>query len=275
VNERFDPFAATRWVPWIFGGLVLLFLALPLLVVIPTAFSASSLLRFPPRAFSLRWFHEYFASDAWMRATWVSVKAGVVVSLVSTLLGLGLAIAFDRFTFFGRNLLRALVMAPLMVPVVVIGVGLYVVFLRTGLNGTFLGLVIGHTVVTFPYATVVIGASLREVDRRLEQAAIGLGANPVRAFVEVTLPLIAPGIVVSALFGFLVSFDEVVIAIFVTGPETATLPRQIWDGIRFDLNPTIAAVATLLIALSGIVLLASELLRRLLHRRAGIRDLTA
>ena len=199
----------------------------------------------------------------------------MVVSLVSTLLGLGLAITFDRFTFFGRNLLRALVMAPLMVPVVVIGVGLYVVFLRTGLNGTFLGLVIGHTVVTFPYATVVIGASLREVDRRLEQAAIGLGANPVRAFVEVTLPLIAPGIVVSALFGFLVSFDEVVIAIFVTGPETATLPRQIWDGIRFDLNPTIAAVATLLIALSGIVLLASELLRRLLHRRAGIKDLTA
>jgi putative spermidine/putrescine transport system permease protein len=275
VSERFDPFAATRWLPWIVGGLVLLFLALPLLVVIPTAFSASSLLRFPPRAFSLRWFHEYFGSDAWMRATWVSVKAAVVVSLVSTLLGLGLAITFDRFTFFGRNLLRALVMAPLMVPVVVIGVGLYVVFLRTGLNGTFLGLVIGHTVVTFPYATVVIGASLREVDRRLEQAAIGLGANPVRAFAEVTLPLIAPGIVVSALFGFLVSFDEVVIAIFVTGPETATLPRQIWDGIRFDLNPTIAAVATLLIALSGIVLLASELLRRLLHRRAGIKDLTA
>ena len=161
-------------------------------------------------------------------------------------------------------------MAPLMVPVVVIAVGLYVVFLRTGLNGTFLGLVIGHTVVTFPYATVVIGAALGEVDRRLEQAAIGLGANPVRAFVEVTLPLIAPGVVVSALFAFLVSFDEVVIAIFVTGPETATLPRQIWDGIRFDLTPTIAAVATLLIALSGLVLLLSEILRRLLRRAAGV-----
>jgi ABC-type spermidine/putrescine transport system permease subunit II len=218
----------------------------------------------------MRWFTAYFESGPWMRATWVSVKAAVVVSLLSTLFGLGLALTFDRFKFPGRNLIRAPVMAPLMVPVVVIAVGLYVVFLRTGLNGTFLGLVIGHTVVTFPYATVVIGASLGEVDRRLEQAAIGLGANPARAFVEVTLPLIAPGVVVSALFGFLVSFDEVVIAIFVTGPETATLPRQIWDGIRFDLTPTIAAVATLLIALSGLVLLLSEVLRRLLRRAAGV-----
>jgi ABC-type spermidine/putrescine transport system permease subunit II len=218
----------------------------------------------------MRWFGAYFESGPWMHATWVSVKAAVAVSLLSTLLGLGLALTFDRFRFPGRNLMRALVMAPLMVPVVVIAVGLYVVFLRTGLNGTFLGLVIGHTVVTFPYATVVIGAALGEVDRRLEQAAIGLGANPVRAFLEVTLPLIAPGVVVSALFGFLVSFDEVVIAIFVTGPETATLPRQIWDGIRFDLTPTIAAVATLLIALSGLVLLLSEILRRLLRRAAGV-----
>jgi ABC-type spermidine/putrescine transport system permease subunit II len=218
----------------------------------------------------MRWFTAYFESGPWMHATLVSVKAAVAVSLLSTLLGLGLALTFDRFRFPGRNLMRALVMAPLMVPVVVIAVGLYVVFLRTGLNGTFLGLVIGHTVVTFPYATVVIGAALGEVDRRLEQAAIGLGANPVRAFVEVTLPLIAPGVVVSALFAFLVSFDEVVIAIFVTGPETATLPRQIWDGIRFDLTPTIAAVATLLIALSGLMLLLSEILRRLLRRAAGV-----
>lgn len=273
--RRIDPFVATRWVPWVLGALVLLFLALPLFVVIPTAFSSSSLLRFPPRAWSLRWFHEYFASDPWMRATLVSVKAGVAVSLLSTLLGLGLAITFDRFAFRGRNVLRALIMAPLMVPVVIMGVGLYVLFLRVGLNGSFLGLVIGHTVVTFPYATVVIGASLAEVDKRLEQAAIGLGANPVRAFAEVTLPLIAPGVVISALFGFLVSFDEVVIAIFVTGPQTATLPRQIWDGIRFDLTPTIAAVATLLIALSAIVLLLGEVLRRLLQRAPARRDLTA
>jgi putative spermidine/putrescine transport system permease protein len=203
-----------------------------------------------------------------MRATWISVRAGIAVSLLSTALGLGLAIAFDRFSVPGRNLIRALVMAPLMVPVVVIAVGLYVVFLHLGLSGTFLGLVIGHTVVTFPYATVVIGASLAEVDRRLEQAAVGLGAHPIRAFIEVTLPLIAPGLVVSALFGFLISFDEVVIAIFITGPETATLPRQIWDGIRFELNPTIAAVATLLIALSAVVLLLSEILRRLLQPAA-------
>ena len=267
---RLDPFVAARWMPWLFGAIVLLFLALPLFVVVPVAFSSSSLLRFPPRSLSLRWFEEYFGSDPWMRATWVSVKLGALVALLSSGLGLGFALTLDRFSFPGRTLLRALVMAPLMVPVIVIAVGLYCMFLRLGMNGSFWALVIGHTVVTFPYATVVIGSSLAEFDRRLEMAAIGLGASPVRAFLEVTLPMIAPALVVSALLGFLVSFDEVVIAIFVSGPETATLPRQIWDGIRFDLNPTIAAVATLLVAVSGVVLLLAETVRRLLRRAGGL-----
>jgi putative spermidine/putrescine transport system permease protein len=130
--------------------------------------------------------------------------------------------------------------------------------------------VIGHTVVIFPYATIVIGTALVEVDPRLENAAVGLGAMRARAFVEVTLPLIRPGLVVAALFGFLISFDEVVIAIFVTSAETMTLPRRIWDGIRFELNPTIAAVSTLLIALSALVMLVSELLKRYLRRVSGL-----
>jgi putative spermidine/putrescine transport system permease protein len=117
---------------------------------------------------------------------------------------------------------------------------------------------------------VVISAALVEVDQRLENAAVGLGAIRLRAFFEVTLPLIRPGLVVAALFGFLISFDEVVIAIFVTGPETMTLPRRIWDGIRFELNPTIAAVSTILIALSGLVMLLSELLKSYLRRVSGL-----
>jgi ABC-type spermidine/putrescine transport system permease subunit II len=270
VKARPDFFAMTRFVPWVFAALVLLFLAAPLFVVVPAAFNESTLLHFPPRHWSLRWFHEYFASSSWIDATKTSFKVGVVVSVVSTCLGLTTAVVLTRYSFAGRNLLRALVMAPLVVPVIVIAVGLYYVFLRIGINGTFWGLVIGHTLVTFPYATVVISAALLEVDERLENAAVGLGAARPRAFVEVTLPLIRPGLAVAALFGFLISFDEVVIAIFLTSAETMTLPRRIWDGIRFELNPTIAAVSTVLIALSALIMLASELLRAQLRRMNGM-----
>lgn len=270
MKRHMDLFTATAWVPWLFAGLVLLFLAAPLIVVIPAAFNASTLLQFPPREWSLRWFQEYFYSGSWIAATKTSFKVALVVSVVSTLLGLTTSVLLTRYTFFGRNLVRALIMAPLVVPVIVIAVGLYYVYLRVGLHGTLWGLVIGHTVVTFPYATVVISATLVEVDERLENAAVGLGATRPRAFFEVTLPLIRPGLVVAALFGFLISFDEVVIAIFVTSAETMTLPRRIWDGIRFELNPTIAAVSTILIALSSVVMLLSELLKRYLRRVSGL-----
>jgi putative spermidine/putrescine transport system permease protein len=270
MKRHVDLFTATRWLPWMVGILVLMFLAAPLLVVLPAAFNDSSLMQFPPHRWSLRWFDEYFRSASWIAATKTSFKVAVVVSVFSTALGLATAVLLTRFTFFGRNLVRALIMAPLVVPVIIIAVGLYYVFLRVGLNGTFWGLVIGHTVVIFPYATIVIGTALAEVDPRLENAAVGLGAMRARAFVEVTLPLIRPGLVVAALFGFLISFDEVVIAIFVTSAETMTLPRRIWDGIRFELNPTIAAVSTLLIALSALVMLVSELLKRYLRRVSGL-----
>jgi ABC-type spermidine/putrescine transport system permease subunit II len=265
-----DPWPLLRRLPWLFAILVLLFLTAPLFVVVPAAFNSSSLLQFPPRAWSLRWFAQYFADPAWLNATWTSLKVALAVAVLATLLGLASAVALARARFAGRTVVRALIMAPLVAPVVVVAVGLYSLFLRTGLNGTLWAIVIGHTVVTFPYATVVIGAALAEVDPRLERAAIGLGAHPLRAFLNVTLPLIRPGLVVAALFGFLISFDEVVIAIFVTSAETMTLPRRIWDGIRFELNPTIAAVSTLLIALSALVMLASELLRRYLRRRSGL-----
>ena len=274
MKDHVDFFTATRWVPWALGALVLLFLAVPLLIVIPAAFNDSSLLQFPPRAWSLRWFREYFGNSDWIDATRTSLKVAAVVSLVSTVLGLTTAVLLTRHTFFGRDLVRALIMAPLIVPVIVVAVGLYYVFLRVGINGTFWGLVFGHTVITFPYATVVIGAALAEVDERLENAAVGLGAIRPRAFFEITLPLIRPGLVVAALFGFLISFDEVVIAIFLTSAQTMTLPRRIGDGIRFELNPTIAAVSTILIALSALVMLLSELLKAHLRRASGLTKRT-
>jgi putative spermidine/putrescine transport system permease protein len=274
MKPRADFHKLTTWIPEVSTVVVLFFLAAPLLVVVPVAFSSSSLLQFPPPGWSLRWFREFFESSTWISATITSVQAGVIVSILSTCFGLGLAITFDRFRFPGRTILKAIIIAPLVVPVIIIAVGLYCLYLKLGINGSFLGLVIGHTVITLPYSVVVIGAALAESDRRLENAAVGLGATWPRAFIEVTLPLISPSLIVSALFGYLISFDEVVIAIFVTGPSTVTLPRRLWDGIRFDLEPTIAAVATLLIAVSGLILLLNALLRRALRRASGVEAIS-
>jgi putative spermidine/putrescine transport system permease protein len=244
------------------SALVLLFLIVPIFVVAPISFSSSALLQFPPKQFSLRWYETYFASSAWIDATITSVKVGVIVTVVAVLLGLLSAVGLTRGRLRALAFIRALLLAPLIVPVIVTAVALYYVFSLFRLNGTLTALIIGHTLLAFPYATVVITASLEKIDIRLEQAAIGLGANPFRAFCRVTLPLIRSGITVAALFAFLMSFDEAVMAIFITGPTTTTLPKKMWDGIRFDLDPTIAAVSTILIAFSWLLILAAELIRR-------------
>jgi len=253
------------------GGVALIaaFLIAPLLVVLPMSFSDSTLMQFPPSRLSLRWYRAYFGDHAWIDATWTSLKAGLLVAIASTCLGIAAAMALARGRLAGRALLRSLLLSPLIVPVIILAVGLYYVFSFVRLNNTLTGLVLGHVVLTLPYAIVVISASLEELDRTLEQAALGLGATPWRAFRRVTLPLIAPGVAVAFLFSFLTSFDEVVLAVFVTGPETTTLPRKMWEGIRFELNPTIAAVSTLLIVVSWTVMLVVAGLRYTRGRGAG------
>lgn len=238
------------------------FLIAPLLVVVPMSFSDSTLMHFPPQRLSLRWYEVYFSSRAWIDATWISLKAGVLVATISTALGIAAAMGLTRGQFVGRAALQSFILSPLVVPVIILAVGLYYFYSFFRLNSTLTGLVLGHVVLTFPYALVVISASLEELDPTLEQAAQGLGASPINAFRRVTLPMIAPGVGVAFLFSFLTSFDEVVLAVFITGPETTTLPRKMWEGIRFELNPTIAAVSTLLIAVSWSLMLIVALLRR-------------
>ena len=161
-------------------------------------------------------------------------------------------------------------MAPLVVPVIILAAGLYYVFVIVGATGTFIGLTLGHTVVAFPYATVVMGASLEQTDRRLEDAAVGLGASRLRAFFEVTLPIIRSSVIVAALFCFLISFDEVVISVFLAGPEAMTLPRVMWDSIRFEISPTLAAVSTILTVVSTVIMAIAEVMRVRLQRRRSI-----
>lgn len=245
---------------------VVLFLIAPMLVVIPVSFSDSSLLQFPPKGFSFRWYEEYFTSSAWLSATINSLQVGIIVAVLSAVLGTLCALGITRGRFPGRELLRAFILSPLIIPVIILAVGLYYAYSFFKLNGTLTGLVLGHSLLTIPYATVVITASLERFDINLERVAMSLGANYWRAFWNVTFPIISPGVIVATVFAFLMSFDEVVIAIFVTGPETTTIPRQMWDGIRYEFDPTVAAVATLLVIFSWILVAGSEILRRVLNR---------
>lgn len=262
----FDPYMVGWRATVAFAILVIVFLVAPLMILVPMSFNESSLLTFPPQKWSLRWYQRYFNDPAWISATVLSLQVGIVVALISVTLGTLAALGITRGRFAGRAALQAFVLSPLIVPVIIIAVGLYYMFSFFRLNATFTALVIAHTCITFPYATVVIAASLEKFDVRLERVAMSLGASPFTALVRVTLPIISPGLIVAGLFTFLISFDEVVLSIFVSGPQTATLPRKMWEGIRFEINPTITAVSTLMLLFSAVVMLVCEVVRRKLTR---------
>lgn len=238
------------------------FLLFPLLAILPISFSSSALLRLPPPGYSLQWYKALWVDAGWVDATLNSVVVGTATAVASVLLGMATAYGLARSTWRGKAVIQALILSPLLLPVIVIAVATYHFFSLLGLNGTFAGLIIGHTMITFPYTIVVITAALERVDPRLEQIALSLGATRFRAFTEVTFPLIRPGVLVAFLFAFLHSFDEVVLATFIAGPETTTLPKRIWDGIRFELSPVIAAVSSILIVISCAVVGVAEIVER-------------
>ena len=243
-------------------GAVVVFLIAPLAVVMVMSFGDSALLRFPPPSFSLRWYHALLESDGWRRAAVNSLIVGSLTAVLATAAAVAMSLGLVRRQFRGRSILYGLILSPLMLPVIVLAVSLYSVFAFLRLNGTLIGLVIGHTTLAFPYAVLVLMSSLEKMDMRLQKVAMTLGASPVRAFFRVTLPLLRPAVMVALLFSFLVSFDEVTIALFVTGPLTATLPKMLWDGITYELTPMVTAVSTLLIISSALFLFAAEALRR-------------
>jgi putative spermidine/putrescine transport system permease protein len=243
--------------------LTLAFLLLPLLVVVPISFGTSSLMMFPPRDYSLRWYRVLVEDSRWLTAALTSLRLGITVALASTVLATLTAIGIFRYQGPGKAALQALILSPLIVPVIVSGVALYYLFSLLGMTGSMTSLVCAHTLLTFPYGVVVINAALERFDTRLEQAAMSMGANPFKTLWRVTLPIIRPSIFVAALFAFLISFDEVVMALLLSGPATLTIPKQMWDGIRFDLTPVIGAVSTVLLVFSsGLVAIAEAIRRR-------------
>jgi putative spermidine/putrescine transport system permease protein len=236
-------------------GLILLVMILPIVIVVLLSFSSASYLTFPPPAFGVRWYREYLDSRDWMAATWLSLEVCIAVLALSTVLGTAAAMGLARLPAVVRSLATGLILSPLIMPVIVVAIGLYYAFARFGLVGTPAGLILAHTCLAVPFVVTSVGASLSRFDRRLEMAALSLGATPFGAFRQVTLPLILPGVLVGGLFAFITSFDELVVALFLSGANAVTLPRRMWEDLRYALDPTIAAVSTLTIAVTILPLL--------------------
>jgi len=249
---------AGRWLLRGFVWLVMLYLAAPIVIVVLVSFNDAQHLSFPPEALSLRWYRRYLEDPQWLQATWLSLEVALITALVATLLGTLAAYALSRHRVPARGLVMALLVSPLVVPAIVLAVAMYGQQTRWGLIGTTGGLVVAHSVVALSYVVIVTSAAFATLDRRLEQAAASLGAKPWRGFLRVTLPLVKPGIVSAAIFAFIHSFDEVVITLFVAGVQRRTLPLKMWEFIHHELDPTIAAVSSLLILLALLPLLAGR-----------------
>ncbi len=263
-----QPRPRRRGIPWtrlvlgLFSALVLLYLVAPVVIVIPMSFSAAKYLTFPPPGFSLQWYENFFARADWTSATIQSIRVAVMVMLLSTTLGVAASLALVRGRFPGKELVNLIIVSPLVVPTIIVAIAIYGLYVRLQLVQTFWGLVLAHTVLAIPYVIVNVTATLRGFDIRLEQAAQSLGANAWQTFRYVTLPMISPGIFAGAVFAFIASFDELIVALFIAGARGRTLPMRMFEGLRMEIDPTIAAVSSMLIVFSVLVLATAELVRR-------------
>jgi len=245
-----------RWLLASFAGVVYAFLMLPLLIVFPISFSSAQYLQFPPPGFSLQWYQRYLDSPIWLDSTWLSLEVALATTVLSLLLGVPLAFGLTRARFWGRDALEKLTAAPIIVPTIVISIAIYGLFARLGLIGEWYGIALAHTLLALPFVVVVVVAGLRAYDVNQEMAAIGLGATRWQAVWHITLPQIRPSLVTAGFLAFISSFDELVIAMFLGGVNM-TLPKKMFDNIRMEIDPTIAAVSALQIVLVSALLLVA------------------
>lgn len=245
--------------------LVAVYLLAPLAIVIIISFSSAPFLQFPPPGVSWRWYDNLFGDPGWVNSIIVSIQVLIPSSLIATLLGTAASYALIRGRIPGATLISACLMLPVVVPGIITAAGLFGIYRGLGLNGTLTGLVIGHTVLIMPYVVATVSASLRMLDARLEDAAATLGARPWPAFRRVTLPLLMPSVVSGLLFAMVVSFDELIVSLFVSTARVRPVPVQMWSNLRGDFDPTIAAIATLCFVFA----LLSLLLEMVLRRRTG------
>jgi putative spermidine/putrescine transport system permease protein len=237
----------------------LAFLLLPIVSIVPASFNAASYIQLPPEAYSLRWYELFLKDTQWISSLATSMQVALACMLLSLALGMPLAIALDRLAGPVRLAANMLILGPLVVPVIVIACAMYYAGLRAGLVGTYWGMVLGHTVLSLPFVVINVGISLRSIDPSWLKAAEGLGASPLYSFRRVLLPNIVPGVLGGAVFAFIYSFDEVVVALFLSGIGLKTLPVRMWEIIRLEFTPVVAVAATAMILLAAVVLLVARL----------------
>ena len=236
--------------------IIMCLLVIPTVIVIPMSFSDSQYLEFPPQTWSLRWYQEYLDTPRWMNATVTSFKVATLTMLVAT--PFGTMAAYGLFVSGSRlgKMVFFMLMTPMIVPVILIAIGTFYVFGKLGLVNSILGLVLAHTVLSLPIVMIIITAALRTYDLNQERVAQSLGSTRLRAFFEITLPQLKFSILTAALLAFLTSFDEVIISIFLSGGGNSTLTKQMFSALRDYIDPTIAAISTLMILLStGLMLM--------------------
>jgi ABC-type spermidine/putrescine transport system permease subunit II len=250
------------------GGIV--FLAAPALIVIPVSFNDSQFLQFPPSGFSLRWYEEFFGSDIWMTATARSFLVALATAVIAVVTGTAAAFVLVREQLPGKGLLMSFIMAPLILPRMAVAVALFFFLAKLGLASTPFALVIGHSILAIPYVVITVSAVLKRYDRRLDQAASSLGASPARVRWHVTLPLIQSGLFAAGLFAFITSFDDLNIALFVSGGLQNTLPNQMWSSMYLAASPILGAASTVILVTLSVILVAAELLRRASERKLAL-----
>ena len=250
--------------------LVFAFLFVPIIVIIPLSFNSEPYFTYPMPGYSLRWYAEFFTSPQWLLGLQNSIIVGIFATLVATVLGTLAALGLNRAEYPGKTTILAVLISPIVVPIVITAAGMFYFYAKLGLTGTLAGLVFAHATIGVPFVVITVSATLAGFDYNLIRAGASLGGDPLRVFFRITLPLILPGVVAGALFAFITSWDELVIAIFLAGTEEHTLPRRMWSGIRELMSPTIMAVATMLIMTSVGLMIVMELLRRRSERLRGI-----
>jgi putative spermidine/putrescine transport system permease protein len=242
----------------IFSIGVLGILIAPIVIIVLVSLSPGDMMEFPPSSLSLRWYGKYFSDHLWMTATQVSFIVAGLTAILSLVLGFMVSVALVWGTFPGKGFLRIVLMSPLIIPKIIIAVGLYFLYVRLRILGTTFSLVAAHSLIAMPYVVMILSAALYGFDRRLEWASRSLGASPLATLRYVTLPMLRPAVLSAALFAFIASFDDIILSLFLTKLSAPTLPRQIWVNVQQIIDPTIAAVSTLmtLISVLGLWLVA-------------------
>ncbi len=258
-------------------GLIFFFLIAPILIIIPLSFNAENFFTFTPGmlaldpdAYSLKHYRDFFTNPSWQQALWNSVKIAPAATLISVGLGTLAAVGLSQSHVPFRRAIMAILISPMIVPLIISAAGMYFFYSRIGMQGTYLGVVLAHAALGIPFVIITVTATLVGFDRSLTRASANLGAGPVRTFFRVQMPLILPGVISGGLFAFITSFDEVVVVLFVGSAGQKTLPWQMFIGLREQISPTILAVATILVAISILLLTTVEILRRRSEKMRGM-----